>query len=189
MIGAKITNPGTKRLEVKIGKVLKRSRNLKRVVKPFEDYTMEKRIPNMMRNQGRVMGKWGKGFKRWADNTPWVRRAKADRRVFYKHNRSRSSIEEAYEFSGSAGPRNGKANFRLVNKHEAAKFLQKGFPKKVIKAKSAKMLAIPWGFGRTIFRKQVTRGKMEPRRLDGFREGCAKKLLDMTGKDIMRPIR
>lgn len=189
MITAKITNRGTKRMGTILGKVARRSRNLKRVAKQFEDYTTDSRIPNMMRNQGRVMGPWGKGYRKWADNTPWVRRVKHDRRVFFKHNRSRSNIEEAYEFTGYAGPRSGKATFRLVNTHKAAKFLQAGFPRKVIRAKNARYLAIPWGFGRTIYRKQVTRGKMEPRRLDGFREGDEKKLIDLTTRDILSPLK
>ena len=185
-----IQNAELEELARKFKRVAGRAEDLTRVAKEFEDYTEDKRIPSMLRNGGRVPGPYGRGYKKWAPNTSWVRRAKADKRVFFKHGRSKSSLEDEYKFTKQVNRRRGFVQFKLVNKHEAAKYLQAGFPKMEITAKSPTgKLKIPFGFGQNIFRHSVTRGAMKPRRLDGFRKGDEKKLVQLTADSILEPIR
>ncbi len=188
-VKATIDKRELEKLNLSLGRVKKRVATLDEVEKQFKDYTMNDRIPKMMKNQGRVMGRYGGGYKKWADNSPWVRRAKADRRVFYKHGRSKSSIEEAYKFSGTARNNTARASFRLVNQHEAAKYIQAGAKPRVVRAKPGKTLAIPFGFGITVFAKSARIPKVPARQLDGFRRGDEKKLIVISEQTILEPIK
>lgn len=181
----KITQRGVEELYVDLKAMRHDMEDLRKVEKEFVKHT-EKRITNMMHNGGRVMGPWGKGYKPWAPNTPWVRREKADRRVFYKHQRSKSSIEEAFNVHASS--RRSELIIWSICEHPAADYIQAGYPRKVIRAKGAGYLRIPMGFGQFMYRKQVTIGPMKPRPLDGFREGDEKKMIDLLFKHIVRRV-
>jgi len=170
-----IKTRGMKETAATIANYEKRAKNLSWLLKLFRKYILDNRIPSMFRNGGRVPGRYGKGFKLWAKNSPLVRLVKSDSRVFYKHNRSKSSIEEAYKFNGTVGASNGSMKCSLRNTHKAVKYLQTEEPGgRIITHPTGGFFAIPIGMGRTIVRRSYKLGKRPARQIEGFQRGDEK---------------
>lgn len=151
----------------------------------FRDYTTGTRNPSMMRNQGIVPGPWGAGFTKWAPNTSWVRRVKSDSRVFYKHGRTESSIEEGFRFKMDVkrNKSGGSVGFGLSNVHPATKYLQAGHGGFDVPKGGPGLLAIPFGFGQVVFCRRAHIPPMPARQIEGFREGDAKWFANYTERN------
>jgi hypothetical protein len=171
--------------------IAKRAEDTREVTDAFERQVMDKRIPQMFRNQGRVPGRWGAGSRQWDPNTGWVRRAKGRHlRVMHGRSNRTSSIADSYRFEthhapGYAGAT--KIEWRLYNRAEHAKYLQTGSGMRVVYPRHAKALKIPLQHGGPepgrkwhakliggtwfIFRKYVIVGPTPPRKILGFFEG------------------
>jgi len=181
------TKKGFRLVQDEIEKREGKLRDLRWVAEEFRTYTLENRIPSMMRNQGRVPGPYGRGYTRWASNSPWVRRVKADQRVFYKHGRRKSSIAEAFVFrmargSGSDG---GRVTITVSNTHPAVKHLQKGHSGFRVPKSGRTLLRIPFGFGMFLYRMKANVGPMPKRQIEGLREGDQKKVLAIADKGLV----
>lgn len=182
-----LKHKGIRKVQKYLNRSSDRAKNLTWLLKEFEKYTMKVRIPRMFKNQGRVMGIYGKGYLKWIKNTALVALQKADRRVFHKHGRRRSSIQDWYSFKGWVNKRAGKMTARLTNTHPKTKLLQTAYRggKRIF---GNPYMKIPIGFGRFMFRKSIVLGKRPARHIEGFAEGD-KKWVTATAKKKMFSIR
>lgn len=108
------------------------ARDLRWLKDDFEEYILEKRLPNQWRNRGVVRGKYGKGSYKWADNAPSTIKAKGfNKPMFSSRGSYGSSLIKEYAFTGrywraSKRARNSRMTVNLRNRRKHAAYLHKG---------------------------------------------------------------
>lgn len=159
----------------------------------FQQYILRHRLPIMWRNQGQIPGRYGEGSSKWADNTPWVARAKGFNKPLFRRRNS-SSIRKSYAFSKRVIERTKDYNtirFRLLNTHPAVKYLEAGYKQFAVTAKGyagkgSRALRIPWSPRVSIYRTYAFPGPMKPRWIQGFIQGDAKWLARFAAKEGLK---
>jgi hypothetical protein len=164
------------------------------VIGKFQQYMLRQRLPNMWRNQGVVKGRYGKGSKKWADNTDWVRRAKGFNKPLFARKGS-SAIRKSYHFSKRViekTPTHNLIRFKLENKHEAVKYLEAGYKQFAVtaggwtKKGGKKSLYFRWSPRVKIHRLYAFPGPMKARWIQGFIRGDAKWLAQFAAKEGLK---
>lgn len=155
----------------------------------FKEYILGKRLDNMFRNLGRIVGPYGAGTVRWAKNMPWVQGVKGHVRTLHSaKNMFKSSIRTGYQMTvkhAKSGRDLILTTYTFTNKREHAQYIHDGWRPHIVRARNASALKIPIGNAEPpeemhakliggkwyIFRKWVMAGGAVARFILGFVDG------------------
>ncbi len=162
----------------------------RRVSREIENYTMGPRMENLWRGRqgGIIRGRWGKGTKRWAENTEWTAMAKGFNRPLYSSPNG-SSIKDGYKFKTwwqSRGASRFISSYRLENEVDHVKYLEYGIgTRKIIRAKKGHPFKIPTGPSSFIYRWWYRQGRRKARKITAFYPGDINRILYWSTKTAL----